>query len=211
MSRNTNNVKKPYCKVCYDAGKSEREYTNHWVKDLNGKTTCPTLLNTECRYCHKFGHTSKFCDVLAIRKRDTRWEHPRSEVVHKEQPQTNYRRPQNSFAVLCDNDVSNEEVSNIIIDHSEPLGNSWASIASKPKKMTPVTKPGVVTLTGCGVKASEPTAKTQVAETEAPPFVQKKYIPTSKRNWADWSESEDEYEDEIEDELYYSDDNNDRW
>ena len=205
MSRNTNNVKKPYCKVCYDAGKSEREYTNHWVKDLNGKTTCPTLLNTECRYCHKFGHTSKFCDVLAIRKRDTRWEHPRSEVVHKEQPQTNYRRPQNSFAVLCDNDVSNEEVSNIIIDHSEPLGNSWASIASKPKKMTPVTKPGVVTLTGCGVKASEPTAKTQVAEMEAPPFVQKKNIPTSKRNWADWSESEDE------DELYYSDDNNDRW
>ena len=211
MSRNTNNVKKPYCKVCYDAGKSEREYTNHWVKDLNGKTTCPTLLNTECRYCHKFGHTSKFCDVLAIRKRDTRWEHPRSEVVHKEQPQTNYRRPQNSFAVLCDNDVSNEEVSNIIIDHSEPLGNSWASIASKPKKMTPVTKPGVVTLTGCGVKASEPTAKTQVAEMEAPPFVQKKNIPTSKRNWADWSESEDEDEDEIEDELYYSDDNNDRW
>jgi hypothetical protein len=46
---------------------------------------------------------------------------------------------------------------------------------------------------------------------EAPPFVQKKYIPTSKRNWADWSESEDEDEDEIEDELYYSDDNNDRW
>jgi len=213
MSRNTNNVKKPYCKVCYDAGKSEREYTNHWVKDLNGKTTCPTLLNTECRYCHKFGHTSKFCDVLAIRKRDTRWEHPRSEVVHKEQPQTNYRRPKNSFAVLCDNDVSNKEVSsNTIINDSEPLKNSWASIAAKPKKMNPVTKPGVVTLTGFGVKASEPTAKTQVAEMEAPPFVQKKYIPTSNRNWADWSESEDEDENEEEDDLYYSDDDkSDRW
>ena len=169
MSRNTNNVKKPYCKVCYDAGKSEREYTNHWVKDLNGKTTCPTLLNTECRYCHNFGHTAKFCDVLAIRKKDTRWEHPHNEVVHKEQPQTNYRRSQNSFAVLCDNDVSNEKVSsNTIINDSEPLKNSWASIAAKPKKMIPVTKPGVVTLTGCGVKASEPTSKAQVAEMEAP-------------------------------------------
>lgn len=213
MSRNTNNVKKPYCKVCYDAGKSEREYTNHWVKDLNGKTTCPTLLNTECRYCHNFGHTAKFCDVLAIRKKDTRWEHPHNEIVYKEQPQTNYRRSQNSFAVLCDNDVSNEKVSsNTIINDSEPLKNSWASIAAKPKKMNPVTKPGVVTLTGCGVKASEPTSKAQVAEMEAPPFVQQKYIPTSKRNWADWSESEDEDESDDDDNLYYSDDDkSDRW
>ena len=55
---------KPFCKVCQDAGKPESEYASHWVKDLTGKTTCPTLLNTECRYCFKLGHTAKFCDNL---------------------------------------------------------------------------------------------------------------------------------------------------
>ena len=209
MSRNTKIIKKPYCKVCFDTGKSESEYTSHWVKDLNGKITCPTLLNTKCRVCNRHGHTARFCDVSTFNI--SKKEHTRSEVVHKEQPQTNYRSSQNSFAVLCDNDVSNKEVSsNTIINDSEPLKNSWASIAAKPKKMNPVTKPGVVTLTGFGVKASEPTAKAQVAETKAPPFVQKKYIKTSNRNWADWSESEDEDENEDEfgheDDLYYSDD-----
>jgi len=196
LSRNNIKIiKKPYCKVCFDTGKSESEYTSHWVRDINGKTTCPTLLNTKCRVCNRHGHTARFCDVSTF---NIKKEHTRSEVVHKEQPQTNYRSSQNSFAVLCD-----------IINDSEPLKNSWASIAAKPKKMIPVTKPDVVTLTGCGVKASEPTAKTQVAEMEAPPFVEKKYIPTSKRNWADWSESEDEDENEEEDDS--DDDKSDRW
>ena len=71
MSQNTKvvNQKKPYCKVCQDAGKPESIYTSHWVKSLpdkNGqtKTICPTLLDTECRYCFKLGHTTKFCPVL---------------------------------------------------------------------------------------------------------------------------------------------------
>jgi hypothetical protein len=49
------------CRVCYDAGKSEREYNNHRVKDRNGKVTCPTLMHTECRNCKKKGHTIKYC------------------------------------------------------------------------------------------------------------------------------------------------------
>lgn len=58
--------KKPFCKVCHDAGKKESEYTSHYVRsipDCNGvtKVTCPTLLSMECRYCYKTGHTAKFC------------------------------------------------------------------------------------------------------------------------------------------------------
>lgn len=78
MSRNankSNSVKKPYCKVCFDAGKPESEYTSHWVKSLpdrNGKTSvmCPTLLSTECRYCYEHGHTAKFCPVLEKNKKN---------------------------------------------------------------------------------------------------------------------------------------------
>jgi len=62
--------KKTFCKVCCDAGKSEKEYTSHFVKDRDGKVTCPTLLGQECRYCFQAGHTVKFCPVLKEREQE---------------------------------------------------------------------------------------------------------------------------------------------
>jgi len=50
--------KKPVCKVCRDAGKSD---INHWVKDLSGAVACPTLLATKCRKCSQKGHTASYC------------------------------------------------------------------------------------------------------------------------------------------------------
>jgi protein nanos 1 len=77
MSRNQSNrrgpnssEKKPFCKVCCDAGKSEKQYTSHFVKDRDGKVTCPTLLGQECRYCFRAGHTVKFCPVLKEREQE---------------------------------------------------------------------------------------------------------------------------------------------
>ena len=77
MNANRNNTKqnmggkkgvpKPYCKVCHDAGKSEVEYTSHWVKNKpgpDGVVICPTLLAQECRYCHESGHTPSCCKKL---------------------------------------------------------------------------------------------------------------------------------------------------
>ena len=59
---------KMFCKMCFDSGKTEEEYTNHWVKDSKGgKVVCPTLLAHECGYCHELGHTPKFCPRLASR------------------------------------------------------------------------------------------------------------------------------------------------
>jgi hypothetical protein len=74
MSKFINNAKKPFCKVCFDAGKPESDYTSHRVRslpDMNGKTTvtCPVLASTECRYCYNFGHTTKFCTVLEENKK----------------------------------------------------------------------------------------------------------------------------------------------
>lgn len=68
-------VRKPFCKVCHDAGKSEQEYTSHYVKDSpgpNGKTICPTLLSQECRACGGSGHTPKFCPEVARREKQYR-------------------------------------------------------------------------------------------------------------------------------------------
>ena len=63
---------KPFCKVCYDAGKTEREYTSHFIKSKpgnDGKVVCPYLLSLECTYCKKKeGHTARYCPVLAAKK-----------------------------------------------------------------------------------------------------------------------------------------------
>jgi hypothetical protein len=81
--------KKPYCKVCFDAGKPESEYTSHWVRTLpdrngNSSVTCPTLLGTECRYCFKFGHTAKFCPVIEKNRKEK--ERADRIASHKELP-----------------------------------------------------------------------------------------------------------------------------
>ena len=48
-----------FCKVCFDASKSD--YKTHNVKDSASNVVCPLLLNTKCRKCGYFGHTTKYC------------------------------------------------------------------------------------------------------------------------------------------------------
>lgn len=57
------------CKVCKDAGKPESEYSTHFVKDREGRVTCPTLLSLQCRYCQKSGHTVSHCPTLTARNK----------------------------------------------------------------------------------------------------------------------------------------------
>jgi len=68
---------KPYCKVCFDAGRPEKDYISHYVKDQpgpNGKVICPTLLNQACRICNKTGHTSSYCPQYRSRREEPRRE-----------------------------------------------------------------------------------------------------------------------------------------
>ena len=60
----------PFCSVCKKAGKTESEYTSHFVRDSpgpQGRIVCPTLLSTECRYCHDLGHTKTHCPKLIFK------------------------------------------------------------------------------------------------------------------------------------------------
>ena len=101
-NRNTSAVAAtPYCKVCRDAGKSEKEYTSHFVKDQpgpDGKVVCPTLLNQACRICHKTGHTSSYCSQYKSRRdyhEEPRREEPRREeryIAREEPRREDYRR-----------------------------------------------------------------------------------------------------------------------
>ena len=105
MQRNNNKSTKAFCKVSYDAGKSEKEYTSHFTRessDKNAKVTCPTLLALECRYCHKNGHTIKYCTILK-KNQSKPIEITKKEITKKE---SNNNTNTNRFGLLD----MNEEV-----------------------------------------------------------------------------------------------------
>jgi hypothetical protein len=62
----------PFCKVCRDAGKPKSVYTSHYPRENpapGSKVVCPLLLSQTCNYCHKPGHTIRYCSVLRNNKK----------------------------------------------------------------------------------------------------------------------------------------------
>jgi hypothetical protein len=159
MSRNNNSAKKPYCKVCHDAGKSESEYTSHWVKSLpdrNGKSnvTCPTLLSNECRYCFKLGHTAKFCPVLVQNKKDK--ERSERQVTRREEEaqkkvKVEKLKPVRGFMALHEDSSDTEEeelkvstLRNIVVEEFPALGAQMKTMAVQLPSVKPEAKTGWV-------------------------------------------------------------------
>jgi hypothetical protein len=199
--------KKPYCKVCHDSGKSEKEYTNHWVKDLSGKVICPTLLSLECRCCYQLGHTVKFCPVnLNRKKQETRIarEAAKEAWLVKEEArlakEKEVKKPVNVYDLL---DEDNESVDFEVLDESvdfevsdEQNVTTWASIAAIPKKtsepiMGTYQSSMLLQLTQNALEKEK--KNTKEVSVAAPPTK----TPIFKYSWADWpSDSEDEDEDD---------------
>ena len=102
-SSSTSTLKK-YCKVCHDAGKSETEYTSHFIRenrDPLSKVVCPTLLSLDCRYCSKKGHTVKYCKLLEKDKiAEARQSKSSSNTNKKPKSQEKYKQPNNMFSNL---------------------------------------------------------------------------------------------------------------
>ena len=99
----------PFCKVCRDAGKSEKEYTSHFVKDQpgpEGKVVCPTLLNQACRICHNPGHTSSYCpEYNDNRRREERY-------IEREQPRRDEERRYGYNMLREDTERADREIRN---------------------------------------------------------------------------------------------------
>lgn len=100
LNNNKSSVYKTFCKVCQDAGKTDKEYTNHNVRDRTGKTVCPVLLAQECRNCYKHGHTFKYCPLT---KKATEYKKPYEAPVKAAQPKS-----KNVF-MLLESDSDNED------------------------------------------------------------------------------------------------------
>lgn len=197
--KNNQPAKKPYCKVCHDAGKPESEYTSHYVRsrpDRTGKTTvtCPTLLATECRYCYKLGHTTKFCPVIEANKKFDAKAARQSQPV-AEKKAIKIPTVKASFAVLAEDSDDEVEVVKVsepvkIVEEFPSLGTAtsskqvpvmsgWASVAAKTKDQFEAEK-------------YEQQLIANTLKRQVPPIV-KKTEPV-KKSWADWTDSEDEQE-----------------
>ena len=82
----------PVCKVCKDAGKAD---FNHFVKNLDGSTNCPTLLSQDCRYCKNPGHTAKYCPQLAKHNKEE------DAILRRANSATTTTRPQQTAQITC--------------------------------------------------------------------------------------------------------------
>ena len=116
---NNVNSRKPFCKVCADAGKTDTAHFPRKTADPNSEVVCPTLLSLECRYCFKNGHTVKYCTVLKernARDEQDRREHERHQrhLERQMEQERQARAPvvekkaNGKFAVFLDEDEEEE-------------------------------------------------------------------------------------------------------
>lgn len=205
----TNNVLS--CKVCMDANKPKSVYSTHRVKQ-NGVVVCPTLLSQECRYCHKKGHTVKFCPVLE--KENARKETQLakgSADTHKKTQRVEFKDPistVNRFKVLGEQEEWNETVclTDIVAPALHEIPRVKDAYPTLCTKATTVTAP----VGGYATALKTPTplktkTKTQVqtnvlSETHKKLFAT--YDPTQKKSWSNCpSDDEDEDETDNKDEF----------
>ena len=204
MSSKSNNskqiysAKKPCCKVCVDAGKPEKEYSSHYVKDLDGFVTCPLLLSQECRFCHKKGHTTSHCSDLDKIKKSENSRKPPVSPPKKEVPAP---KKSNVFAYLdMNSDESDDEEEFPDLVTAEPK-NLLEKEVSAPKKFS---------YASMASKTQTEYKIEQLKETRTTPFVDKKLevviqkvwpalAPGEKKSWAQMND-EDSDEEEFDEE-----------
>ena len=164
-----------------------------------GIVVCPTLLATECKYCHMVGHTVKYCNMLKYKRRMS---FVRDDVVKVDvkvdvtaDKKKNNIQTKNTFDSLIESDSEDEVVVAAPVAVAPPVVvaptptplQGWAAIAAKAPT------------------AKAPTAQTAKAPTAKAPTVLKhvgKSFAFGKglsRSWADWTDSDDE---EDEDDMY---------
>jgi hypothetical protein len=134
------------------------------MPDHNGKSivTCPTLNATECRYCYKLGHTTKFCPAIAENDKRAKRERATEDRPQRKPdmlPDIKDKKPINAFASLSVDSDNEEEkpkmsIAKAVVDEFPALFGqkkepksvslpavSWASIAEKPAVAAPVYNP----------------------------------------------------------------------
>jgi len=187
-------AKKPFCKVCHDAGKPESDYTSHHVRSLpdkqgNTKVICPTLLNTECRYCYGLGHTAKFCPAIAAKKKTEYRE--KSAPIPIQKPKEDLRR--GGFHALMDLD---DEVEHVV--KANPVVEEFPALGA-PSKRVEMSGYAAAAATAKPIIAAKPALPSGFQVLQKGAVYEKTEKPTFVRtSWADLSDDEDEDDEQLE-------------
>ena len=124
----------PFCKICFDLGRPDFE--KHNVRDSARNTTCPYLLNTKCRNCGYFGHTSSYCKMP--RHLNPVLQKPEVKHINIVKPVI---KPKNAFEILCmevddlevEKDDELPDISNVQWGKG-PRKKSWADEVEEEEK-----------------------------------------------------------------------------
>ena len=173
-SKQIYSAKKPCCKVCVDAGKTEKEYSSHYVKDLNGNVTCPTLLSQECRFCHKKGHTTSHCSTL--KKQKGAEENSRKPPISPPKKEVSGPKKSNVFAYL---EMNSDESDDDEVEEFPDL------VAAEPKDPFEKEKcaPKKFSYASMAAKTETEYKIEQLKETKTTPFVDKKFQVKIPKVW----------------------------
>lgn len=177
------------CSVCFAANKEN--YNTHWVRDKNGKVTCPTLLSQQCNHCKKLGHTPKYCpDLKRAEKNRKRNEYRESEgeVKFKKNPlvKRTPRKKKNTFLVLVDesdceeNDLEVPDAKDEVVPLQTP---SWSMIVQKGPEKTETAVAAAI-----GIETSAYEVEGFVADIV--PAMAK--APTKRKLWSEMESDDDE-------------------
>jgi len=150
QSKNNNTVK-PFCKVCFDAGKTDTAHFVRKTPDPKSPVVCPTLLALQCRYCDQAGHTVKYCAVLKKNNKLKARAETQLRHVHVDAPVVPSKPKNNNLFALLEED-SDDEQDNAIADQPADTiahqladnfethaAKTWAQIAATTTTYAPTT------------------------------------------------------------------------
>ena len=152
-NNNNNNNKKPFCKVCADAGKTDNAHYVRLTPDPKSPVVCPTLLALECRYCAKSGHTVKYCP-LAKKNSKLKMERGRHTPITTTTTVTEKTSTNKFEALMEDSDDEHDTIqqqqfpslpsssSSSSSSRQTAYTNTWATIAKASENIQqPIHKP----------------------------------------------------------------------
>jgi hypothetical protein len=189
--------------------------TNHWLRvSPNPKSAviCTVLLNTECRYCHRLGHTRSACPILAQQKKDDdrrlREKSRQSVAPVASVAPVPSKSPIKSgaFAVLADDsDDDNELISqdkHEVFPHLPSPSASRVSVSLSPGLKSALVKP--ISYSDILTKPNTTISKTvRIAVQVAPPVEvvaphqPSTFVPRSVKNTRAWDEDDSDEDDSV--------------
>jgi hypothetical protein len=174
------NNKNNSCQFCIGA---KRPGLGHALK------TCPFLRENECNYCHKKGHTAKFCI-----KKNTKLAVPeiKPKVAEKKEEQVKQVNKNNIFELLDEEELEQEQ------EICVPIRNGMNYAAALAKQPVAVVEKAVhiPTITNANKKISW-AEMNEESDDEEDNFVKLSGIKRKVDNWAakSWADSSSDEED----------------